>query len=126
MLVIEGDGSFLFNGSEIDTAVRHKIPIVVAISNDCQWGMVRHFQQLGQCKDLCSKLSEDVRYDKYAESMGAYGELVTEPDHIKPALERAFNSGLPAVLDVRTDPDVYSFADYRGIQLKEKLTEIYA
>ena len=126
VLVIEGDGSFLFNGSEIDTAVRHKKPIVVVISNDCQWGMVRHVQQLGQCKDLCSKLSEDMRFDKYAESMGAYGELVTEPEEIRPALQRAFDSGLPAVLDVRTDPAIYSFADYRGTQLKEKLKEIYS
>ena len=125
VVVIEGDGSFLLNGSEIDTAVRHKKPIVVVISNDCQWGMVRHFQQLEQCKDLCSKLSEDMRYDKYAESMGAYGEIVTEPEEIKPALQRAFDSGLPAVLDVRTDPAVMSFADFRGSRLRIKLAEIY-
>jgi acetolactate synthase-1/2/3 large subunit len=116
VLVIEGDGSFLFNASEIDTAVRHDKPIVIVISNDGQWGMVRHAQQLSQAYDVCSKLSDAVRYDKYAESLGAYGELVTDPEEIEPALTRAFNSGLPAVLDVRTDPSVLSFADHRSVE----------
>ncbi len=125
VLVIQGDGSFLLNASEIDTAVRHNKQIVVVISNDCQWGMVRHEQQLNENYDVCSKLSEDTRYDKYAESLGAYGELVTEPEEIKPALSRAFDSGLPAVLDVRTDPSIMSFADYRGLELRNKLAELY-
>lgn len=124
VLVIVGDGSFLLNASEIDTAVRHKKPIVVVVGNDCQWGMVRHDQQLNQYCDACSRLSEDVRYDKYAESLGAYGELVTESRQIKPALKRAFNSGLPAVLDVRVDPNVMSFADYRGVEARAKLKEL--
>jgi len=125
VLVITGDGSFLLNASEIDTAVRHKKQIVVVVSNDCQWGMVRHDQQLNQCREACSILSEEVRYDKYAESLGAYGELVTEPRQIKPALKRAFDSGLPAVLDVRTDPTVLSFADYRGAEARNTLIEMH-
>ncbi len=123
--VVTGDGSFLLNASEIDTAVRHKKQIVIVVSNDCQWGMVRHDQQLNQCREACSILSEDVRYDKYAESLGAYGELVTEAEEIKPALKRAFKSGLPAVLDVRTDPSVLSFADYRGVEARSTLVEIH-
>lgn len=116
VLVIEGDGSFLFNASEIDTAVRHDKQIVVVIGNDSQWGMVRHAQQLTKAYDACSKLSEAVRYDKFAESLGGYGELVTDPEEIRPALKRAFDSGLPAVLDVRTDPSIMSFADYRSAE----------
>jgi len=109
VVVIEGDGSFMFNASEIDTAVRHKKQIVVVVGNDCQWGAVRHYQQLAKHCDVCAKLSEDTRFDKYAQSLGGYGELVTEAAQIKPALKRAFDSGLPAVLDVRTDPSVVSF-----------------
>ena len=123
VLVIVGDGSFLLNASEIDTAVRHNKQIVVVVGNDCQWGMVRHQQQLDQCRDVCSKLSENVRYDKYAESMGAYGELVTEIEDIKPALQRAFDSGLPAVLDVRTDPTALNFANYKGVEGRKELRE---
>jgi len=125
VLVITGDGSFLLNASEMDTAVRHKKQIVVVVGNDCQWGMVKHDQQLNQCREACSQLSEDVRYDKYAQSLGAYGELVTEPEQIKPALKRAFASGLPAVLDVRTDPTIMSFADYRGVEARKTLVEMH-
>ena len=123
VVVVTGDGSFLLNASEIDTAVRHKKQIVVVVGNDCQWGMVRHEQQLNQRQDVCSKLSEDVRYDKYAESLGAYGELVTEVEGIKPALQRAFDSGLSAVLDVRTDPTALNFANYKGVEGRKELRE---
>jgi acetolactate synthase-1/2/3 large subunit len=105
--------------------VRHHKQIVVVISNDCQWGMVRHDQQLNEHYDVCSKLSEDTRYDKYAESLGAYGELVTEPEEIKPALNRAFDSGLPAVLDVRTDPTTLHFTSYRGVEVRAKFKELH-
>ena len=125
VLVATGDGSFLLNAKEIDTAVRHNKQIVVVISNDCQWGMVRHDQQLNENYDVCSKLSEDTRYDKYAESLGAYGELVTEPEEIRPALNRAFDSGLPAVLDVRTDPAIIHFASYRGVEARAKFKEMH-
>jgi len=125
VLVVTGDGSFLLNAKEIDTAVRHHKQIVVVISNDCQWGMVRHDQQLNEHYDVCSKLSEDTRYDKYAESLGAYGELVTEPEEIKPALNRAFDSGLPAVLDVRTDPTTLHFTSYRGVEVRAKFKELH-
>jgi acetolactate synthase-1/2/3 large subunit len=116
VLVIEGDGSFLFNASEIDTAVRHDKQIVIVIGNNSQWGMVRHAQQLTKAYDVCSRLNDTVRYDKFSESLGGYGELITEPDEIKPALKRAFDSGLPAVLDVRTDPSIMTFADYHSVE----------
>ncbi len=122
--VVTGDGSFLFNGSEIDTAVRHGKQIVVVIGNDCQWGFVRHDQQLNMHRDVCSKLNDNARYDKYAEGLGAYGELVTEPDQITPALKRAFASGLPAVIDVRTDPSIVSFVSSRGVEVRRKLLEL--
>jgi acetolactate synthase-1/2/3 large subunit len=125
VLVVTGDGSFMLNGSEIDTAVRHRKQIVVVVGNDCQWGMVAHDQQLNQLREVCSKLSEDARYDRYAQSLGAYGELVTEPEEIQPALRRAFDSGLPAVLDVRTDPTVLGFANYMGVETRRKLVEMH-
>ena len=124
VLVVTGDGSFLLHAKEIDTAVRHNKQIVVVIGNDCQWGAVRHGQQLMEHYDVCSKLSEDTRYDKYAESLGAYGELVTEPGEIKPALQRAFDSGLPAVLDVRTDPSIMTFETYREVESGSRLLEL--
>ena len=125
VLVIEGDGSFLFNASEIDTAVRHNKQIVVVVGNDCQWGAVRHCQELADYCDVCGKLNENARYDKYAESLGAYGELVTDPGEIRPALERAFDSGLPAVLDVRIERSIYTFVNYYITAQEGKLIELY-
>jgi acetolactate synthase-1/2/3 large subunit len=125
VLVIEGDGSFLFNASEIDTAVRHNKQIVVVVGNDCQWGAVRHCQELANYYDVCGKLNENVRYDKYAESLGAYGELVTDPGEIRPALGRAFDSGLPAVLDVRIDHSILTFINYYLTEQERRFNELY-
>jgi thiamine pyrophosphate-dependent acetolactate synthase large subunit-like protein len=75
-------------------------------------------------QEVCSKLNDNARYDKYAEGLGAYGELVTDPEQIKPALKRAFNSGLPAVLDVRTDPSIVSFVSQRGVEVRRRLLEL--
>ncbi|MFX1563198.1 MAG: thiamine pyrophosphate-binding protein [Promethearchaeota archaeon] len=103
--LITGDGSFLFNVSELDTAVRHKVPVIVIVNNDSAWGLVYHTRLLKTRSEEKAKqgtvLREDTRYDKLAESLGASGELVTQPDEIKPALERAVESGQPYVIDVR-------------------------
>ena len=115
VLVVTGDGSFLFNGKELDTARRHGLPIVVVISNDRLWGMVARVQKLAHGKKafgLASSLSDDTRYDKYAEAFNCYGELITDPNQIRPALQRAFDSNLPAVIDVRINPKVNTVMDY--------------
>ncbi|MHA1197379.1 MAG: thiamine pyrophosphate-binding protein, partial [Promethearchaeota archaeon] len=115
VLVLTGDGSFLFNGKEIETARRHNLPIVVVICNDRLWGMVARIQKLAHGKKffgLGSRLSDETRYDKYAEAFNCYGELITDPNDIRPALQRAFDSGLPAVLDVRVNPKVNTVMDY--------------
>jgi thiamine pyrophosphate-dependent acetolactate synthase large subunit-like protein len=61
---------------------------------------------------LGSTLSDDTRYDKYAEAFNCHGELVTDPKEIKPALQRAFDSNLPAVIDVRVNPKVNTVMNY--------------
>jgi acetolactate synthase-1/2/3 large subunit len=115
ILVLTGDGSFLFNGKELDTARRHELPFVVVISNDRLWGMVARSQKVAFGKKgagLGSTLSDDTRYDKYAQAFNCYGELVTAPEEIKPALQRAFDSNLPAVIDIRVNPKVNTVMDY--------------
>lgn len=115
ILVLTGDGSFLFNGKEIETARRFDLPFVVVISNDRLWGMVARGQKMSHGKKffgLGSSLSSDTRYDKYAEAFNCYGELVTDPNEIRPALQRAFDSNLPAVIDVRINPKVNTVMNY--------------
>ena len=103
--LISGDGSFLFNVSELDTAVRHNIPVVAIINNDCAWGLVYHTRLLktrSEKQASCGTLlNEHARLDKLAQGLGAKGELVTKPAEIQPALKRATESGEPYVLDVR-------------------------
>jgi acetolactate synthase-1/2/3 large subunit len=115
VLVLTGDGSFLFNGKEIDTARRHNLPFVVVVSNDRLWGMVARGQKIAfgkKAMGLASSLSDETRYDKYAEAFNCYGELVTDPNEIRPALQRAFDSGIPAVIDIRINPKVNTVMDY--------------
>jgi acetolactate synthase-1/2/3 large subunit len=103
--LISGDGSFLFNVSELDTAVRHEIPVVLVVNNDCAWGLVYHTRLLktrSEERASCGTLlNEHARLDLLAQGLGAKGELVTKPSEIRPALQRAVDSGAPYVLDVR-------------------------
>jgi thiamine pyrophosphate-dependent acetolactate synthase large subunit-like protein len=100
VLVLHGDGSFGINAMDIDTAVRHKIPVVVVISNNGGWTadapwtrpLPKPGRNLGH-----------TRYDKLAQELGAHGEFVEKPHEIRPALERAYASGKPAVVNVITD-----------------------
>jgi len=109
VIVLNGDGSFGFNSMEFDTAVRHNIPIICVVNNDCAWGMIKHSQEmsLGHDRTTCSELGLR-HYEKMVEGLGGYGELVTEDADIVPALKRAMASGKPACINVVTDPTATS------------------
>jgi acetolactate synthase I/II/III large subunit len=104
--VMSGDGSFGFNAMEIDSAVRQKLPFVVVIGNDGAWGEMRTFHEeiFGDHDMRAQYLSRGARYDQLAQALGGHGERVTRLRDLRPALKRAFNSGLPAVVDVLIDP----------------------
>ena len=107
VLIIYGDGSFGFNGMEYDTAVRFNLPIVGIVGNDAAWGqMLRPQVALFGAERKVATLLNYTRYDKIVEAMGGHGEHVTEPDGIRPALERAFASGKPALVNVEMRRDV--------------------
>src|SRR5579863_2361315 len=111
VIVLSGDGSFGFNGIEVDTMIRHKIPVLIVVSNNGGWASVGG---MSAGRDL-----EFSRYDKMAEVFGGHGEFVEKPQDIRPALERAKASGKVAVVNVITDPKARStttaFANYRAI-----------
>jgi len=115
VIVTTGDGSLGLNLAEFHTAAKHNLPIVVVVFNDGAWGMCKHGQEMALGKG-CSVATElgQVSYEKAAEALGAYGELVVRPGEIRPALERAFRSGKPACLNVLTDPDVVAPATVAG------------
>ncbi len=107
VLTTMGDGSAGLNIMEFNTALRFDLPIVMVISNDCSWGMIRHSQNAayGPGRLIGCELG-DVAYEKVVEALGGYGERVERAAEIRPALERAFASGKPACLNVFTDRDV--------------------
>jgi acetolactate synthase-1/2/3 large subunit len=99
VIVLHGDGSFGLNAMEFDTAVRHKLPVLVVISLNGGWTGIPSKGAPG--RDLGY-----TRFDKIAEALGGYGEYVEQPDQIRPALERAMDavkSGRPALVNVVTD-----------------------
>lgn len=96
VLVLHGDGSFGLNAMELDTAARHKIPVVTVISLNGGWTADPKREKAG--RDLGY-----TAFHKMAEALDCYGEYVEEPEGIRPALERAFASGRPAVVNVLTD-----------------------
>jgi acetolactate synthase-1/2/3 large subunit len=106
---ITGDGSFGFALQELDTARRYGWPVIHIIHNNEAWGIIK----AGQLKRYGYAIGSDLSGTHYAEiakSFGCYGERVTDPDQIQPALRRAVESGLPAVLDclVRFEPHLSS------------------
>jgi acetolactate synthase-1/2/3 large subunit len=102
VVALLGDGTFGFHGFELDTAVRHNLPFVAVVGNDAAWAAERHSQRriYGQDRLVASNLLA-TRYDEVARALGADGELVEHSEQLGPALDRAFASGRPTVLNVR-------------------------
>ena len=101
-----GDGAFGFSGMEFDTLVRHGIPVVGVMGNNGIWALEKHPMEFLYGYSVAADLQPGCRYDLVVEALGGHGELVSEPGELKPALERAFASGKPALVNVLTDPSV--------------------
>jgi len=106
VIIIYGDGSFGLNGFEYDTAVRFGLPVIGIVGNDAAWGqMMRPQGALMGWDRLDGTLLSRTRYDKVVEALGGHGELVEHPEELRPALERAAQSGLPACVNVMIKQD---------------------
>ena len=103
VIALTGDGGLGFYGFELDTAVRHNLPIVVVVANDAGWGMERNLQRgiYGEDRVTAADL-RPTRYNEVMTAFGGYGEHVSAPAELGPALKRAIASGRPALLDVAT------------------------
>jgi acetolactate synthase I/II/III large subunit len=101
-----GDGAFGFAGLEFDTMVRHGLPVVAVMGNNGIWGLEKHPMEFLYGYSVAADLQPGLRYDQVVEALGGHGELVERPDDLRPALERAFASGKPALVNVLTDPSV--------------------
>ena len=94
---------------EYDTAVRFNLPIVGIVGNDAAWGQMMRPQGAMYGSYVAVDL-RPTRYDKMVEALGGHGELVEKPEDIRPALDRAFASGKPALINVLLKTD----REYKG------------
>lgn len=109
---LHGDGSLGMNIQDFDTAVRYNLPIVIVVSNNEGWtarveGVRKPGRELGW-----------TRFDAVAEALGGYGEEVRDPSQIRPALERAFDTGVPAIVNVHTDPTARALSRFVGSKME--------
>ena len=106
VVLLVGDGAFGFSGMEFDTLARHGIAVVGVMGNNGIWALEKHPMEFLYGYSVVAELRPETRYDEVVTALGGYGELVRQPSELRPALERAFSSGTPALVNVLQDPDV--------------------
>ncbi|MEY3019988.1 MAG: thiamine pyrophosphate protein central region [Actinomycetota bacterium] len=108
VLVVHGDGAFGFNGMEYESAVRQDLPFVGIVGNDGAWGEMKAFHERAYGAEgmVAQDLAPGIAYERMVEALGGQGERVERPEDIGPALDRALEAGVPALVNVLLDPDV--------------------
>ena len=106
VVIVSGDGGIGIGGWDMETAARYNLPVVCLLWNNSSWGP--SFEMMPALKGRTDpfNIMENVRYDKIFAEMGCHGEHVDTPDQIIPALERAFKSGRPSVVNVVGDKTI--------------------
>ena len=89
---------------EFDTLARHGVNVVGVMGNNGIWALEKHPMEFLYGYSVAAELRPETRYDQVVEALGGHGELVGRPEELKPALARAFEAGMPALVNVLTDP----------------------
>ena len=106
VVLLTGDSAFLFHISELETAVRKKLPLICIVAVDHAWGIEAASYKANFGDNTATpeaRWGAEVRLDKTAQSFGAHGEYVDRVEDIGPAVQRALASGKPAVVHVEVD-----------------------
>jgi acetolactate synthase-1/2/3 large subunit len=106
VVLMLGDGAAGFSLMDVDTLVRHRLPVVMVVGNNGCWGLEKHPMRFLYGYDVAADLAPQTRYDSVVSALGGAGELVTAPSDIGPALDRAFAADVPYLINVITDPAV--------------------
>jgi acetolactate synthase-1/2/3 large subunit len=106
VVLLLGDGAAGFSLMDVDTLVRHGLPVVMICGNNGAWGLEKHPMRALYGYDVAADLQPECRYDQVVAALGGAGEMVTEAAEIGPALRRAFRSEVPYLVNVITDPQV--------------------
>jgi acetolactate synthase I/II/III large subunit len=104
VVVLFGDGAAGMSLMDVDTLVRHDLPAVLVVGNNSCWGLEKGPMQMLYGYDVAADLGRETPYDQVVKALGGAGETVTAPDEIGPALDRAFDAGVPYLVNVITDP----------------------
>ncbi len=103
VVLLLGDGAAGFSLMDVDTLVRHNLPVVMVMGNNSAWGLEKGPMQMLYGYDVVADLAEQTRYDEVVRALGGAGETVTDPRQIGPALDRAFAANAPYLVNVITD-----------------------
>jgi acetolactate synthase-1/2/3 large subunit len=107
VVLLLGDGAAGFSLMDVDTLVRHNLPVVMVVGNNGIWALEKiPMQAIYGGWDAACDLQPGCRYDEVVRALGGAGETVSSPGEIGPALDRAFASGVPYLVNVLTDPAV--------------------
>jgi acetolactate synthase-1/2/3 large subunit len=105
VVLLYGDGAAGMSLMDVDTLVRHHLPVVMICGNNSAWGLEKGPMQMLYGYDVAADLAPQTRYDEVVRALGGGGETVTDPRQIGPAIDRAFASGVPYLVNVITDVD---------------------
>jgi len=100
-----GDGGFLFNAQEFETAVRYRLNHVSVVLNNGSWGSEKAYQKYAFNGRYVGADTTNPRFDKYAELFGGRGFYVDDPADVGPALQEALASDIPSIIEIPIDPD---------------------
>jgi acetolactate synthase-1/2/3 large subunit len=106
VVLMLGDGAAGFSLMDVDTLVRHGLPVVIVVGNNGAWALEQQAMQMLYGYDVVADLAPETRYDEVARALGGAGEMVSAAADIGPALDRAFAAGVPYLVNVMTDPKV--------------------
>lgn len=105
VVLLLGDGAAGFSLMDVDTLVRHRLPVVMVVGNNGAWGLEKHPMRMLYGYDVVADLDQHTRYDDVVKALGGAGETVKDPADLGPALDRAFAAGVPYLVNVLTDPE---------------------
>jgi thiamine pyrophosphate-dependent acetolactate synthase large subunit-like protein len=107
VVAIHGDGGFLMNAQDLETAVRHGINAVTIVMNNNCWGSEKAYQKHFYNARYIGCDIGNPRYDEYARLFGAVGYYVDHPDQVGDVMKAALSCGKPAIVEIPIDPDEF-------------------
>ncbi|MGA8256517.1 MAG: acetolactate synthase [Nocardioides sp.] len=105
VVLLLGDGAAGFSLMDVDTLVRHQLPVVMVMGNNSAWGLEKGPMQMLYGYDVAADLAPQTRYDDVVKALGGGGETVTDPRQIGAAIDRGFAANAPYLVNVITDVD---------------------